>query len=171
VLLSPLGRIDCVVKGARKSRRWGALIEPFSHFSAQFRVGGGMPTLSDARLLEGFPGMRTNLERLRAGALWLDLLSQIAQPDQESPDLFEILVTGLHLLEGRVDPMLVGLWLEANVLCSMGLATNSLCNSRDLPDLQLEPRRRLAMRAAMRRSFTQYEPQLQNVFRKEEDWD
>lgn len=146
LLTAKHGRLDCVVKGGRKSRRWGALIEPFSYFNGQFRCGHGLPTLSEAQLVHGFPALREDLDVLTCGARWLDLCSRIAQPEQDCSRLMGAVLSALHLLEAGCSPEVSELWLWLRLLEVQGLAPDwkdpilrhlSTCRAETLPRLKL----------------------------------
>ena len=148
MLLTPRhGRLDCVVKGGRKSRR-GGLIEPFSYFDGQLRCGRGLPTLSEAQLLHGFPGLREDLDVLTCAARFLDLCSRIAQPEQDCSRLMGAVLSALYLLEAGCSPDVCELWLWLQFLEVQGLAPDwkdpilrhlSGCRADTLPRLKLTP--------------------------------
>src|SRR3989338_3791400 len=74
------GRIRGIVKGIRDTRaRFGSTLEPFSLNEILFykrKRGGDLHLVTQVDMMDEFPGVRDDLERLAAGAYCIELLSE-----------------------------------------------------------------------------------------------
>ena len=105
VLTPQGGKLGCLARGARKSKKrfGGGVLEPTHFIEVVLRPSpraDGLATLEDAKLIEGFEGLRTSYERLEAGLAILEMTDRISQAgDSGSQHLFDLLGNGLKILQ------------------------------------------------------------------------
>lgn len=103
--LEPSGnRLHCLARGALKSRKrfGGGLLEPTHYLECQVKIANredALHTLEDARLLEGFEGLRSDYDRLSLALRFLDVIDRSA-PGDVFPEIFNLLGNSLKTLSG-----------------------------------------------------------------------
>lgn len=105
-VLSPEGgKISCVAKAALKSRKrfGGGVLEPTHFVEMILRPNpraDALASVEEARLIEGFDGLRTSFDRLDTGLALVEMIDRIAQAgDSGSHHLFDLLGNGLRGLQ------------------------------------------------------------------------
>jgi len=114
VLLSAnRGKIRAVAKGVRKTKsRFGGRLEPFSHVDLVLYEGRNLDTITQAEVIEAFPRLRQDLDKMLAAGAMVELLDAVAQEDEPSLRAFTLLQRSLKALEaGPVHPDLVTAFL------------------------------------------------------------
>lgn len=99
-LLSPsLGLLSASARGCRKpSSRNHPASELFTAGEYQLYQKGERYTLTGFQMLENYFPLRNDVERLSHGVYWLNLCEAVAQPDEEAPRLFKMLLLSLAAL-------------------------------------------------------------------------
>lgn len=102
VLLSPNhGKLRTVAKGVRKTTsRFGGRLEPFSHVDLVLYEGRNLDTITQVEVIEAFPRLRAELDRVMAAGAMVEVVDGVAQPGESSLRLFLLLLKGLRTLEG-----------------------------------------------------------------------
>lgn len=101
--LEPSGaRLHCLARGALKSKKrfGGGLLEPTHYLECQVKINqreDALHTLDDARLLEGFEGLRVDYDRLNLALKCLDVIDR-SQPGDVFPEIFNLLGNSLKSL-------------------------------------------------------------------------
>lgn len=101
--LEPSGaRLHCLARGALKSKRrfGGGLLEPTHFLECQIKTSTreeGLHALEDARLLEGFEGLRQDYDRLNLALRFLDIIDR-SNPGDFFPEIFNLLGNSLKSL-------------------------------------------------------------------------
>lgn len=87
------GRMGAFARGARKSRRFGGALEPFSVVEALVaeRPGADLVTLREASLREGFVGLREDLHRLAHAGYAAELAHDLSRAGQPADPIFDAL--------------------------------------------------------------------------------
>ncbi len=114
VVLSPNhGKLRTVAKGVRKTTsRFGGRLEPFTHVDLVLYEGRSLDTITQATVLEAFPRLRADLDRVVAAGTMVEAADAVAQEGESSLRLFLLLQRGLRALEaGAVGPDLVTAYL------------------------------------------------------------
>lgn len=94
------GKVRAVAKGARKSRRQAALLEPAMHLDAQmYRGKGDLDTVTQVQAIDTFSSIRGDLDRLTRAASFLEAVDHVT-PDREPHDrLYRMLVGALRTVD------------------------------------------------------------------------
>ncbi len=102
------GKIRGVAKGVRKTKsRFGARLEPLSHVSLLVYEGRDLDTISQAESIDHFRAIREDLDRMASAMTMLEVVDQVAQPDEANPRLYQMLVSALRALAERPAPLLM----------------------------------------------------------------
>ena len=101
VLLSPNhGKVRAVAKGVRKTTsRFGGRLEPFTHVELVLYGGRGLDTITQVAVIEAFPHLRGELERVLAAGTMVEVVDAVTQEEEGSARAFLLLYRGLHALE------------------------------------------------------------------------
>jgi DNA repair protein RecO (recombination protein O) len=102
VLLSPnRGKLRTVAKGVRKTKsRFGGRLEPFTHVDLVVYEGRNLETITQVSVIEAFPDLRSDLDRVMAAVTMVESIDAVAQEGESSTRLFLLLQRGLKALEG-----------------------------------------------------------------------
>lgn len=110
VLLSPnRGKLRTVAKGVRKTKsRFGGRLEPFTHVDLIVYEGRNLDTITQVSIIEAFPALRADLDRVVAAGTMVEVADAVAQQDEPSLRLFLLLQRGLKALDaGTAHPDLM----------------------------------------------------------------
>ena len=106
--LSPdVGRLTAIAKGARKSkRRFLNSLEPFSRVSLIYteRPNRALGRIDNCELVSSYPGLRQDLQRLGVAACLSELAGEIVGTQENVPETFAALESGLNLLDQGLPP-------------------------------------------------------------------
>lgn len=114
VLLSPNhGKIRAVAKGVRKTRsRFGGRLEPFTHVDLVLYEGRNLDTITQVSVIEAFPGLRSELDRVLAAGTMVEVADAVTQEGEGARRAFLLLQRGLRALEaGPRHPDLIASYL------------------------------------------------------------
>lgn len=121
-------KVHALAKGARKSKKrfGGGVLEP-SHLievcaKEPKNSEDGLWILQEAKLIYGFPNLRTDYDRLRIAFVFLSLIHHVSQVgDVHSTDLFRLLRRALEELEKSANPRALMSQFIAKLLYIQGL--------------------------------------------------
>lgn len=137
VLISPShGKLRTVAKGVRRTKsRFGGRLEPFTHLSLVLYEGRNLDTITQVSVLDAFPGLRSDLDRVLAAGRMVEAIDAVAQEQEASNRLFLLLLRGLRAVEaGPAHPDLVTAFL-LKLARAIGLAPAltacALCGSTE----------------------------------------
>jgi DNA repair protein RecO (recombination protein O) len=114
VLLSAnRGKIRTVAKGVRRTKsKFGGRLEPFTHVDLVAYEGRNLDTITQVSIIEAFPHLREDLDRVVAAGTMVEVADFVAQEDLPSLRLFLLLQRGLRALErGPAHPDLITSYL------------------------------------------------------------
>jgi DNA repair protein RecO (recombination protein O) len=117
------GKVRAVAKGIRKTTsKWGARLEPLSHVSLLWWQGrGDLAVVNQAEVVDHFPTLREDLERVASGLAMLEVVDQLALEGHPDPGLYRMLVGALRALaDERTDPAMVAPAFFLKVLAHEG---------------------------------------------------
>ncbi len=117
------GRVKGVAKGARRSRRrFVGRLEPASHIRLFFHYSekSELVRVEDAALVEGFDGLRADLERFAAACYLLELTGAFTRPGLSQPAVFDLLSDFVSLMESGGDTALICRFFEVKLLSLLG---------------------------------------------------
>ena len=135
------GKIRGIVKGVRDARgRYGSTLEPFSLNEILFyrrRRGGDLHQVTQIELLDLFPTVREDLERLAYAYYFADLLDEWVEVEDPNPGIFELLKDSLLFLGSGASPKRAARIFELKLLDFLGLMPEiracAVCQAKD-PD-------------------------------------
>ncbi len=94
------GKIRAVAKGVRKTRtKFGARLEPISYVNVQCWKGRELDIVTQVDSVELFPGIKSDLERLRKGLGIVEVIEELVGDSLADFEIFRLLVKVLHRLE------------------------------------------------------------------------
>lgn len=101
VLLSPNhGKLRTVAKGVRKTKsRFGGRLEPMTHVDLVLYEGKELDTITQVSVINGFPNVRNELDRVLAAGTMIEVVDAVVQEDDPSLRMFLLLQRGLTVLD------------------------------------------------------------------------
>ena len=101
VLLSPNhGKVRAVAKGVRKTTsRFGGRLEPFTQVDLVLYEGRGLDIVTQVAVIEAFPHLRGDLERILAAGTMAEVIDAVTQEGEGAARAFLLLYRGLRALE------------------------------------------------------------------------
>jgi len=114
IVLSPnRGKLRTVAKGVRKTKsRFGGRLETLTHIDLVLYEGKNLDMITQVSIIEAFPTLRTDLDRVVAAGTMIEVADFVAQEDEPALRLFLLLQRGLRALDGdRPHPDLVTAYL------------------------------------------------------------
>lgn len=117
------GKVRAVAKGVRKTTsKWGGRLEPLSHVALLVWQGrSDLAVVNQAEVVDHFPSVREDLERVACGLSMLEVVDQLAQEGHPDPGLYRMLVGALRTLaDERTDPVMVAPAFFLKVLAHEG---------------------------------------------------
>ncbi len=117
------GKVRGIAKGVRRSRsRLAASLGwlSFSELQLYGRETRELMLITQGQLENAFPGLKTDLTALGQAARMCELVDGLTPERQPLPEIFNLLLAALQLLETGVQPSLAGTWFEAGFLNQLG---------------------------------------------------
>ncbi len=119
------GKLHGIIKGIRDSRgRFGGTLEPFSLNEIlvyRRRRGGDLHQVTGAELLDSFPALREDLERLSYASYFAELVNQLVEAEEPNAAIFDLLNESLRFLSTGVSPKRAARIFEVKLLALLGL--------------------------------------------------
>ncbi|KYG62037.1 DNA repair protein RecO [Bdellovibrio bacteriovorus] len=125
--LSPVGeKLSFIARGALKSKKrfGGGVLEPthFVSFTYKQAEEGQLNVLQEATLLNDFPGIRKDYDRLELALHMIDCVSKVSQEgDNSSEFLFNLLGNALKAVETAKDPLVLKMHFYIKFLLQQGV--------------------------------------------------
>ena len=120
------GRLTCIAKGVRrKNSALAPVLGTMNRVELVYywKEGRGIQTLAEASLLNGYPGIRRDLERGAFAAFPLEIASQVAHENEPSAEFHAALRQGLEGLDAwRGDARAHCCWQVARLLAAAGFS-------------------------------------------------
>ena len=117
------GKIRAIARGARRLKSsFGGAIEPFvySEYDLFEKRGDSLFRINHVDILEAFPRVREDLERINAASRIANLARAMTADGDSDPAIFDTLVQGFRELEAGEDPSLVTLLFRIRLLGQTG---------------------------------------------------
>ena len=96
------GKIKGIVKGIRDGReRYGSTLEPFSLNEILFykrKRGGDLHQVTQVELVDLFPQVREDLERLSYASYFIELMDELTEVEEIEPEIFHLTLDLLAFL-------------------------------------------------------------------------
>ncbi len=119
------GRFSAIAKGARKAiSRLSGATEVLTCTRFQLATGKSLEIVTQCEVQESFTALRQDLLRLAYGLYLADLIDHSVEDHSPNPELFDLLLTGLRLVQTLTPPDLAGRWFELQLLSDLGYAPN-----------------------------------------------
>lgn len=100
------GKVEAVAQGVGKP---GSTLAPatdlFTLSELFFAEGRNLDRLTQARVLDGFEGLRKRPVALGYAGFWAELLAKATEPGQPMPETFDEFAAGLRLLADGCEPL------------------------------------------------------------------
>ncbi|MBI5810513.1 MAG: DNA repair protein RecO, partial [Deltaproteobacteria bacterium] len=119
---SDYGKLKGIAKGARRSRkRFVGNLEPPSHIRLIFFQGlGELVRVEDAGLIDGFNGLKNDIEKFSPACYLLELVSEMTREGQSQSTVFGLLTGFLKMLEEGGRDEAVMRFFEIRLLTLLG---------------------------------------------------
>lgn len=117
-----LGKVRAIARGVRKIQsRLAGHLEPFTYVDLMFARGrGDLPTITGAKAIQHYPGIRTDLDRVASASYLADLVGRL-NPDAQVSKRFPTLVKdGLAMLDAGHEPTHVVGYYEWRMIMASG---------------------------------------------------
>lgn len=100
LLATPAGKRSVIARGARKTTsRLAGYIELFTHTRLLLAIGRNLDVVTQSTIAQGFPTLRSDLERLNSGYYVAELYDTCTVEQEENPQLFQLLVATFAALD------------------------------------------------------------------------
>ena len=100
------GKLSAVAKGARRPQsRIAGATEPPTFVRAFMAVGQNLDVLTQCEVKEAFPHLRADYDVLTWCNYLMELTETLLEERLPQPDLFDLLLSALYLLNGGADPL------------------------------------------------------------------
>lgn len=140
VLTESEGKITAKARGAlRKSSRTGAATQQLTWSELTLFGNRGKWTVNEAVVLEGFSGLRNDIEKLALGSYFAECLEAFAVEDQPDPQLLQLGLNSLYALSNSLcEPEKIKSAFELRLMCLAGfqpeLAGCAVCGKAEPED-------------------------------------
>ena len=115
------GKLDSVAKGARRTKsRLAGHLEVLSHVAVMLAEGRNLDVVTQAQVIEGFPPLRENLERLSRAVYAAELVDRISPEGEGSYHVFQLLLATLRRLAEAKNVDIVLRYFEMQILTLTG---------------------------------------------------
>src|SRR5260370_15324919 len=102
------GKLSAIAKGARRElSRLAAATEPFTYSRVLLAVGQNLDVLTQGEVQEAFHVVRNDLTKISYASYFAELVNATIEERQPNPELFDLLLWCLTLLEQAALPDLV----------------------------------------------------------------
>lgn len=135
-----LGKVTGIAKGAKRSkRRFVNNLQPFSYIRIVFSEGrGGLIRLDEADMIRPFFRISEDISKVLYGSYFLEMVKEMTGEKESNPQLFELLVAFLSLLNDSPPREEYPRIFELRFLDLLGyrprLTECSICNQMLPPD-------------------------------------
>ena len=118
------GKITAKARGAlRKSSRTAAATQQLTYAEMTLFGNRGKWTVNEASQIEGFAGLRTDIERFALGSYFAECLEAFSAEEQPEPALLQLGLNCLYALSrGKPESALIKAAFELRLMCLSGYA-------------------------------------------------
>lgn len=118
------GKIVGIIKGVRSPQpQFGALFEIFSLDKIVFyeRKKSDIFTVSQCELIDYFPGIRRDLEKMSIASYFMEMIDTISAQGEKNEEMFNVIVESLRSLEKSSNPKKSARIFELKILKLAGM--------------------------------------------------
>lgn len=145
-ILSPeFGRIEAIAKGIRRTKaKFGSRLEPLSEVGFMLYHGRSLDTITQARTISSFSGIRSDLGKTAVALSMLEITDKVSVSGESSEEVYEILRTALHALDDlEGQPQVIALTYDIKLLAATGfqpvLDSCASCGRKDVSAPRFSP--------------------------------
>jgi DNA repair protein RecO (recombination protein O) len=122
LLTREAGRVDAVAKGARRgTSRFSGATELFTHSRMLLATGKSLDVLSQCEIKESFPALRGGLPTIARATYFCELVDRMMEEREPNPEIFDLLLSALYLLQrARDNPDVILHSFELHLLAERG---------------------------------------------------
>jgi DNA repair protein RecO (recombination protein O) len=116
-----LGKLSAVARGVKRPRsKLAGSLQLFNHLEVLLAAGRTLDVLTQARPLDLFSRLRTDMPRYAHASYVVELLDMLLEERAAAPPLFDLLVAVLRGLDGEGDPATLARGFELKLLTELG---------------------------------------------------
>lgn len=126
------GKIKGILKGMRGDRsKYGSQAELFSLNKIVFyeRSGSDFQNITQCDLLDGFFGIRKDLNAIAYASYLSELVDELTEPAEKNEEIFELLLGCLKLLAKGMEPVKIVRIFEIRLLALLGFGSTAVGSS------------------------------------------
>ena len=116
------GKIDAIVKGARRPRSKMAALQLFSLADLQLAAGRTLEVVTQATIHRPFFNIRSDIARFAYASYFAELFDALTEVGEAGEPLFDLLLAAFELLESAFDPQTATHAFELQLLDYSGYA-------------------------------------------------
>lgn len=121
VFTPEFGKVSLLARGARKSgSRLSGSSEPLTYARFTWVPGRVRNYITQAQPLTGFPGLRTDYDRLLVGLALAETADLLLPAESPAPELYEMFGAGLERAATHLIPEVPLVWCEARMMETEG---------------------------------------------------
>ncbi|HEY3267145.1 MAG TPA: DNA repair protein RecO [Armatimonadota bacterium] len=115
------GKLGAVAKGARRpASRLAGATELFGYVRVLLAVGQSLDVITQVEVRKSFPDIRRNLDKIAAASYMTELADIFTDERHPNPDLFDLLLSALHVLNTQSDVALLATAFSLQTLSEAG---------------------------------------------------
>lgn len=122
------GKMSAIAKGARDRKgRYGSALQPMNYVKTVLyrKENRDLQLLTQCDLVESFPALSDDLQRMAPGMMAIELVDVIAHSEEENPPLFRLLVDSLKCMNHATKNAFLALYFfETKLLDLLGFRPN-----------------------------------------------
>ena len=116
-----MGKVRAIAKGVRRSKsKLSGHLELLNRVSLSIAQGRSLDIVSEAQLIDGYPTLRTDLERLSRAVFIAELVDSFTVEHSAGPAIYRLLLDTLTLMETSVRPETLLRFFEMHLLDRSG---------------------------------------------------
>ncbi|HXG25217.1 MAG TPA: DNA repair protein RecO [Chthonomonadales bacterium] len=124
LLTREVGKLNAVAKGARRlTSKLSGATELFTYSRLLLAAGKSLDIISQCEIQESFPTLRSDLSLLARASYLCELTDRLVQEREPNPEVFDLLLSALYLLQRvRSNPDVILHAFELHLLAERGYA-------------------------------------------------
>lgn len=140
IFTKEIGKISCIAKGVRKSKKRDVNVDLFTHSYFQIYKGRGLYGVNQSERIDSNFEIRENIEKLSYASLVAEIADCGLPEEEDNEKVFELLAKTLKLFgEGSVDPRRLLVSYELKFISFIGykpeLKRCAGCGSEELSNI------------------------------------
>lgn len=138
------GKLSAVAKGSRRpTSRLAGATELFGYCRMLLAVGQNLDVVTQVEVRESFAHLRNDLEKIAAASYMAELVDHFTEERLPHPEVFDLLLSGLYVLNALDDPALIATAFSLQMLAVAGYTPSFAecvrCHTRDVEFTAFSP--------------------------------